>query len=380
MPVGVFDGSPPSRLLRLNDMRMHRRVAFLIVLTWVPLVVLSVLQELFAHDGSIVFFLRDVAVHARFIVAVPLLVIGESWCVAKLSQCASYFQSSGTVSEPDRNMYDGLLRSTARLMNSKWVQILCLILTYAVVFTFLNSVFRSTDLPKWHVSWRNGRPLHSAAGYWHLLISMPVLIFLLLGWVWRQIVWLRLLILTSRLHLRLVAAHPDRAGGLRFLSTVLRGYWPLCFAVGATVAGRAANQVLAGSSLSHFSSTVIGLLALLLAFILIPLTVFIPTLIDLREQGPFGYGTLADALGRQFETQWMKCPESITSSALEAPDFSATTDLYSIVANTLQIQLFPAGIRAIIELVVMTLIPFVPVVLATLPLDTILRGIGKILI
>src|SRR5262249_45846107 len=123
MPVGVFDGSPPSRLLRLNDTRMHRRVAFLIVLTWVPIAVLSGLQEIFAHDGSIVLFLRDVAVHARFLVAVPLLVIGESWCVARLSQCASYFQSSGIVSEADRSVYDGLLRSTARLINSKWVHI-----------------------------------------------------------------------------------------------------------------------------------------------------------------------------------------------------------------------------------------------------------------
>jgi hypothetical protein len=65
---------------------------------------------------------------------------------------------------------------------------------------------------------------------------------------------------------------------------------------------------------------------------------------------------------------------------LEKPDFSATIDLYSVVGNVQQIQLFPANFSAIRDLVVVTLLPFVPVALASVPLDTILTGLGKILV
>src|SRR5688572_20097112 len=52
---------------------IRRRVAALIILTWLPLLVLS-LSEGTAWGGVTLPFLYDVEIHVRFLIALPLLV------------------------------------------------------------------------------------------------------------------------------------------------------------------------------------------------------------------------------------------------------------------------------------------------------------------
>jgi hypothetical protein len=281
------------------------------------------------------------------------------------------------IRKEDANTFEAQLASTHRWVNSLWAEFAGVVLTYAVVFAVVFKVFHRTDLPKWY--WANGGTTYSAAGYWHLLVSVPLVILLLFGWLWRQAMWWRLLRFVSRLPLQLIAAHPDRSGGLKFLSTVLRGYWPLCFASGLLLAGRAANQIQLGASLYDYRFAILGLLTALLAFILMPLIVFVPVLLNLSSRGNMEYGSLASGLGQQFEKKWIKCDKPLDDSVLEANDFSAAIDLYSVVGYSQQIQIFPVRIRAVWELLVVTLIPLVPVAFASLPLDTILAAMAKFL-
>jgi hypothetical protein len=384
MPAGIFDRGPQTgppgkiRRIRFNDPRIRRRALLVIAITWLPLALISAVEHVFGNAafGS---FLKDFGVHARFLVAAPLLVIGESWCQTRLSRSAAYLGSSGIVAPKDQKTFETHIASTSRWVNSLWADVVGLILAYAAVLAVIDA-FPISSLPKWHVHWQSGIPVYSAAGYWHALVSLPVLFLELLGWIWRHLLWWRFLRLTSKLPLRLIAAHPDRSGGLKFLGTVLRGYWSLCAAWGVIIAGGLANQIRTGASIYDFRYIIIGLVTILLIFILIPFTAFIPVLVKLREHGMFNYGALADALGDKFETKWLKCSEPVSPSVLEKPDFSATIDLYSVVGNVQQIQLFPANFSAIRDLVVVTLLPFVPVALASVPLDTILTGLGKILV
>ena len=68
------------------------------------------------------------------------------------------------------------------------------------------------------------------------------------------------------------------------------------------------------------------------------------------------------------------------SSALDAPDFSATTDSYAVVNNAQEIQMFPARLKGIYELIAVTLLPFLPVALTFLPFEVILTDLGKLLV
>jgi hypothetical protein len=69
----------------------------------------------------------------------------------------------------------------------------------------------------------------------------------------------------------------------------------------------------------------------------------------------------------------------VGGDALEAPDFSATTDLYSIVANVYQLRLVPVEVRSLLILLSATLLPFVPVLLMAVPLDTLLQRVAGLL-
>lgn len=85
-------------------------------------------------------------------------------------------------------------------------------------------------------------------------------------------------------------------------------------------------------------------------------------------------------MGRAFERKWLDRDEAINVEALEAPDFSATTDLYQIVSNVCEMKSFPFGLKNLTSLIVVTLLPFLPVALAAIPLEVILKGITKLLL
>ena len=75
----LTQGGPTYRLeqrlglIREKSPMVVRRAVLSLLLTWVPLLVLSALQKFAIGHRVPVPFLRDFAVHARFLLAVPLL-------------------------------------------------------------------------------------------------------------------------------------------------------------------------------------------------------------------------------------------------------------------------------------------------------------------
>lgn len=64
-----------------------------------------------------------------------------------------------------------------------------------------------------------GTQLHlTYAGYWHAFVSIPIFQFILVRWYLRLFIWFQFLWRVSRLNLRLIATHPDRAAGIGFLA------------------------------------------------------------------------------------------------------------------------------------------------------------------
>ena len=76
-------GGPLFQLLRrahLSDdtlMLVRRRIVIISLFTWLPLLVLSALEGQMLGGSAAVPFLLDVEVHARFLVALPLLILAE---------------------------------------------------------------------------------------------------------------------------------------------------------------------------------------------------------------------------------------------------------------------------------------------------------------
>ena len=88
----------------------------------------------------------------------------------------------------------------------------------------------------WDASLVEGEPDYTPAGWWSHWIGTPLFQFLALRWAWRFGVWGLLLFRISRMPLRLVAYHPDRSGGLGFLSIYPMVFSGLIFALSSNLA------------------------------------------------------------------------------------------------------------------------------------------------
>ena len=111
-----------------------------------------------------------------------------------------------------------------------------------------------------------------------------------------------------------------------------------------------------------------------------PLLVFTYKLQRQKVAGIFSYGALAENVGRQFEHKWLENYDKYSAGALEATDFSATTDLYGVVANVHEMKNVPFDLVGLVSLAVTTLLPFIPVLLMTMPIKQILQEAMKLLV
>lgn len=380
----LFENGPPIGLqrrlgvVRGDQVDVGRRAIFVVVIGWVPLVILTVMQSAVLHTDGISSLLWETGAHARYLLAAPLLVLAEAGCARRLSAIVRHFVDAGLVTDFDRARYDAAVASTRSLLNSNAAEIVVIALAYLLVA--LAAFSQPFDqIPAWHKT-GGVAPAFSPAGWWHVLVTLPLLLILLLGWTWRLALWARLLWLIARLDLRLMASHPDRAAGLGFVGYSVRAFSIVALALATIIAGRSAHIVLLGGALPTqyviFNS---GLLVAVVALFAAPLFVFTPNLMNAWRRGALEYGALADRVGTAFEDKWLGRDGQVDKAALDKPDFSATTDLYSIVANVYALRLVPIDLKSVIMLGSAMLLPFVPVVFLALPVEQILAGLKKLL-
>ena len=87
----LFDGGPPRRLetaLRLvkpDKPQTIARAVFISMLAWAPLILLAAMQSFVLGQDKLSDLLLDFAVHARYLVAVPLFIVAESFTLSTLS-------------------------------------------------------------------------------------------------------------------------------------------------------------------------------------------------------------------------------------------------------------------------------------------------------
>ena len=376
----LFEGGPPIGLQRRLGLvkpgqpRIGRRMLLVILVGWLPLLLLAAAQAIAGHQDLLGVFMADLAVHARLLIAAPLLVFAEAACAPRLGGIASHFRDAGMVREQDFPRFDAAVRSTRRLRDSTVAEIVVIVLAYTLSAIILEGAAREQH-PAWF-----GAGSQSWAGWWHAFISLPLLLILLLGWVGRLMLWTRLLAQIARLDLHLVPAHPDRTAGLRFVGYSLRACSILGFAMGAIVAGTVANGVVhQQQSIADYRFAIAGVAVFSVILFCGPLLLFIPKLLREWQRGIFQYGALADRFGREFEHKWFS-GRKIDAGTMEVQDFSAATDLYQVVGNVYEMRLMPMDLRSVALLVVSTLLPFLPVLLLAIPLDTILSTLAGLML
>jgi hypothetical protein len=375
----MFEGAPPDgvrRLIGLASGDRNRHALLVVLVGWAPLLLLALLQSAFSSVDDARAMLWDIGVHARYLVAAPLLVLAGRPCASQLDAVVRHFMRGRIVGEADA--FKRVIASTQMLLASPAAEAVVVVLAYASVAAAVFSHGGGQLLPAWATS-GGITPFYSPAGWWHMLVSLPMLLLLIFGWIWRLALWMRLLWLVSRLELRLVASHPDHCGGLGFLGQSVRAFALVALALASIVAARSAHLVLEGASLPtsnlYFS---VGLMLSMMALFVAPLLVFTPVLMRTWRRGTLAYGALAGQIGHAFEDKWLDSRTSDEAMPSES-DFSATADLYAVAANAQSVRFVPLGLKHLILLAGATALPFIPVLLLAVPMSQILSDIRDLL-
>jgi hypothetical protein len=259
-------GGPLYQLLRRARLSgdvlelMWRRVIVLALVTWLPLLVLSLAQGR-AWSGSIKLpFLLDVDMHARFLLALPLLVVAELVVHQRMRVVVEAFLKRGLVPDAARGEFEGAVAAAMRLRNSVLAEVLLIAFVYGFGVLVLWRSHTAIDVTTWYGKTLGGELQPTWAGWWFGCVSLPIFQFVMLRWYFRLFIWGRFLWHVSRIDLQLVPTHPDRAGGLGFLSNMSYAFAPLLAGQGVMFAGVIADKIFyAGVKLTDFKMELIAL-------------------------------------------------------------------------------------------------------------------------
>lgn len=254
----------------------------------------------------------------------------------------------------------------ARRRDSMLAEGACAIAALAISLVAGASVDASA--PSWLAQPVEGVFRLTPAGWWCMLVSNPLFLFLGLRWLWRHLVWALLLNDIARLDLRLVATHPDGMGGLAFIGGYPNVFAAFVLALSCVVAAPLCYGMLHGGvDLKVWTQVMGAWLAFVIALFALPLGVFVGPLSRLRAATLAAASVLATrrerALERdQYGRNVVATTDQDRTKASELPDpaksYAAASKLKSLPVT--KTALLPVGAAALLPLVAVgaTQLPF----------------------
>jgi hypothetical protein len=379
-------GGPLYQLLRrahLSDdalMLVRQRIVVITLLAWLPLLVLATLEGRLLGGKATVAFLSDVENHVRFLVALPLLIVAELVVHRRTRSVVKVFLERHLIPESAKARFDAAIASALRLRNSVFAEVLLIALVYVVGISTIWRHYETLGKTTWYATHSADGSRLSLAGVWFVFVSLPAFQFLLCRWYFRFVIWIRFLWQVSRIQLKLVPTHPDRAGGLGFLANTAFAFTPIAVAHGALLAGLLVSRIFyRGAALPAYKGEIAILVIFMLSVIVGPLLVFAPQLAEAKRTGLREYGTLAERYVREFDDKWLRGGAGADEPFVGSADIQSLADLnnsYDVVRN---MRVAPVTRDMILQIGVATLAPIVPVALTMMPLEALLKTLLGVL-
>jgi len=375
-------GGPTFQLLRKMHLEgdhlelLRRRLLVIPLIAWLPLLLLTALGSSAENVGRLSFF-RDLEVHVRFLIALPVFIAAELIVHFRIRPVVGRFIERRIVLPEDLPRFDSAIESAVRLRNSIPVELAL----FLIVYTFGLWLWHSRVAivaPTWYAL-PGDRWNLTPAGYWYVFVSIPILQFILLRWYLRFVIWFRFLWQVSRINLNLIPIHPDRCAGLAFLGKSTYAFGPILFAQGAMLAGLAASRVLyRGESLLSFKLQIGGFVAFFVLAILGPLVMFTPKLGRAKRKGLADYGLLAQRYVEDFEQKWVFRNPAASEELLGSADIQSLADLGNSYAIVSEMRSLPFGLQDITRIAAVTAAPFLPLLLTVFSPEELIMRIIKV--
>ena len=356
-----------------------RKIIFYTSVTWLPLLVLSTFEGLLWGGSVEIPFLKEFATHVRLLIAIPLFVVAEALVDRQVKLSMVQFYRSGLLTENASLKFELAKQKADRMSKSYLAEALILILITANVILRIST--NSIGLTTWVFPESENPSALSMAGYWAAFISSPVFQFLLFRWLWRWLIWQRLLIMISKVGLHITPQHPDKSGGLGFLGESPLPFGIFTFALSIIFSAMLAERVLFQNINLQEHSSLIGAFVLICLLINVgPLLTFIKPLGAARARGIRDYHALIAEHHQRFEDKWIANRKEKGDELLGSPDASSSADIQMIYESVKNMTLFPFNIKTILITLVISLLPLLLVFALEVPVVDILKTLAGFLL
>jgi len=375
-------GGPLFQILRKSQLEgdalelLHRRILASILLTWFPLLLLSAFATTVGGAARISFF-HDIEVHARFLVALPVLIGAELLVHSRIRLTVRRFVQWRIVLPKDIPLFHKAIESAVKIRNSVFVELALLVAVYTLGLWAWGG--RSVlGLATWYAL-PGGRWKLTPAGYWYVFVSLPVFQFILLRWYIRLLIWFRFLWQVNRIDLNLLPTHPDRCGGLSFVGKSSYAFTPILFAQGAILAGIVADRVLYGAeSLQSFKFQIGGFIVFFVVGVLAPLLMFTPRMSRVKRKGLADYGLFAQRYVEGFDKKWARGTFP-SEELLGTGDIQSLADLGNSYQVVREMRIVPFGLQDVSRLALATAAPLSPLLLTIFSFEELIIRVLKVI-
>jgi len=334
-----------------------KRSLAIIGVTWVPLLILCIFQDLAWGNRVDMTFLKDFATHLKFLLVIPMLIFAEYFVDHRLKELTEQFFKSGTLGEKELSVYDRLKKRIKKLSDSiiaDWLILFVIISNIAV--RWLKNVHQAStwlvypDTQGGSISW---------AGFWAIYFCVPIIQYLLFRWLWRWIVCSIYFSKISKMPLKLSPAHPDKSGGIGFLGIPPAPFLLVTLAMAISISAMIAEKIFwVHDRLPTYYPVIIGFAILSIVINVLPLIVFMSPMSHQRRQGILDYSTLIKRHHELFDEKWIG--KTDLSEFLGSPDASTTTDLNSTFDTVMGMQIFPFNLKTMLYSIAIAVLPMLP--------------------
>ena len=352
-----------------------RRMMLFPLIAWLPLVVWAVATGHAIDSETGEPLLRHLGIHVRFLVALPLLILGERLARGVMAKLLPRFIQRNLVTEEKEPAFRQVIADTARLKNSTlpWIAIGGVIL----LIVLLPGSGQFLD----ELDWAREDGKLGAGGWWYLAVSRPLFQVFLFGWLWRIVLLGVLLKRIAGIGLDLVPTHPDRLGGMGFISSFPRVFMPLALATSCILAAHWAHEILwHGAHVTAFKMQGVTFLVVIVLLCLAPLAVFMKALKRARGRALGEYSLLIGRHGRMVHDKWIAGSPPEDEALLDAPELGCTADINAIYGEVVAMKKHPFTKLSLIPILVAAALPLLVVTAIDLPLGELLGKLLKILV
>jgi hypothetical protein len=366
------------KMLHERSLNAGKRAVIFVCLAWgVPFVL--ALPNSASFDMNVNSYISDPGAWAKFFIAIAAFILAEQQVERGLRVKFTHILDARLIPDEQLPKAASAVATALKRRDSRIAEILCLALAYfGSMISFTN--LHNAETASW-AAFHSPEGHHiTLAGWWTILVSLPLFVFLFARGLWRHFVWAQLLRRIAGLDLRLVATHPDGKGGLAFLARYPNAYMFFVFGMSSALAAGAAKHLMRDNLTITTFTMMMGIwLLAVLAFFAYPLSAFSKPLAILKERTINMLGAQATRFQRMSERKVLG-QNVFVNDPEEAASEAEVTDPTKQFETAKKLSTMLVSRTSVVPVAAAALIPFAVAGATKLPYKEVFEVVKKLLL